>query len=66
MTHCMFSSELGLVYEEFEKNNIEEFQSAVQEKEAYTQLEPEEKSLPLTNEQEGMFIYRFYLNCKSL
>jgi len=52
MTHCMFSSELGLVYEEFEKNNIEEFQSAVQEKEAYTQLEPEEKSLPLTNEQE--------------
>jgi len=46
------STKLGLVYEEFEKNNIEEFQSAVQEKEAYTQLEPEEKSLPLTNEQE--------------
>jgi len=31
---------------------VEEFLSAFQEKEAYTQLEPEKESLPLVNEQE--------------
>jgi len=33
---------------------VEEFLSAFQEKEAYTQLEPEKESLPLVNEQEGI------------
>ena len=44
---------------------MEEVENILHEKEAYTQLEPE-KTLPLTNEQEGMSICWLYLNCKSL
>ena len=55
----ILANEIDQKVEEAVKDDI------LQEQEAYTQIEPE-NILPLTNDQEGMFIYKLNIFSKNL